>query len=1065
MRGPFLEIIAGPGYGKTTLLAQAIAGDDPPVAWMSCDPELSDPGMFFAYVAASFARPFPGFGADLRLQGPPQAQASAVGNEVIETVAGEVILALDDVHLLGDRAGVLLGSLAQALPGNVHLALASREPLGGPWTRVSNRGRRLGPSDLAFDDAEARLIVAETLPSDEVEEALERNEGWVTGLVLAAQAGSFGGKAAAREETFGYLANEVLSRLTPGTVQFLEETAILGRFTPALAQALVGEDVDARALCRELVARRLFTIRSSEGEWYRYHHLLQDALTHRLQDEPDKRRELHLRAAAAWTSADEPREAARHLLAAGDAARAMDMLAPLLESMALGHEASLVLSLVAGLPPAEVCRPEVILARALALVQTGDLAQALRVLPEAITGLLAQDEGARAAQALHRLLLAQELAGLPHEESIRAGEFFLPQLPADAPLVPACLIFLASRYGFTCDPDRAEEALEVATLHPAARRLPVIEAYASVVRAHYVTRLRGDHRRATAELDRGIAFLERNEEQDLFGLLPWAWGFVAIEKNWVGRYEEALVALDRVELWARRKGLGLSMVPALTWGRALAFTGLSRWHDAASQIAQGEASDAVAARSGGLWATYRTAPAALLAAHRADVAGLRAAIEAGQAGMATQGVRFEHPMLLCDLASAASAGGLADTARELAIQARTRAAESHVPWAIARAAVVLASVAPDASDADAALAVAIAVTESHTGFDELWSLRERSRSPDLLGRAIERGLGPSGAAAGLACRCGPDVLTEVAERLIAAPEKARVALLTAIERSDRRDDGLINRLSGIGLDGPSQRGGDGGQRAKTETRPALRFRALGGFGVDRGDRGITLAAFGRERSRALLGALLCARGPVHRDKLLEWFWPDLPPDRGQRAFHVALHGARRAIEPERRPRADSLIRLSGETYELVVAAPDSFDVTDFLGAAKGKERASLEAAERMHRGEPFPEWAYEEWSQSLRADVREARMAALERLGRIILDDGDPREAAKRFRDLLEMEPEREEWHRALMRCFWSAGEVALALRQFQACRTVLVRELGTEPSPETRELYARILREEEPAT
>lgn len=49
------------------------------------------------------------------------------------------------------------------------------------------------------------------------------------------------------------------------------------------------------------------------------------------------------------------------------------------------------------------------------------------------------------------------------------------------------------------------------------------------------------------------------------------------------------------------------------------------------------------------------------------------------------------------------------------------------------------------------------------------------------------------------------------------------------------------------------------------------------------------------------------------------------------------------------------------------------------------------------------------------------------------------------------------------MRCFWGAGEVALALRQFQACRTVLARELGTEPSPETRELYGRILREEEP--
>ena len=68
--------------------------------------------------------------------------------------------------------------------------------------------------------------------------------------------------------------------------------------------------------------------------------------------------------------------------------------------------------------------------------------------------------------------------------------------------------------------------------------------------------------------------------------------------------------------------------------------------------------------------------------------------------------------------------------------------------------------------------------------------------------------------------------------------------------------------------------------------------------------------------------------------------------------------------------------------------------------------------------------------------------------------------AISRYRLLLAREPEREGWHRALMRTYAAAGERALALRQFHACRTLLRERLGVAPSRETRELHTRILRE-----
>ena len=88
----------------------------------------------------------------------------------------------------------------------------------------------------------------------------------------------------------------------------------------------------------------------------------------------------------------------------------------------------------------------------------------------------------------------------------------------------------------------------------------------------------------------------------------------------------------------------------------------------------------------------------------------------------------------------------------------------------------------------------------------------------------------------------------------------------------------------------------------------------------------------------------------------------------------------------------------------------------------------------------------------------------VERLAAALVDAGRPREAIPRYRRLLLLEPEREGWHRDLMRAYAAAGERALALRQFHACRTLLRREQGVEPDAETRALYAALLREEDAA-
>ena len=229
-----------------------------------------------------------------------------------------------------------------------------------------------------------------------------------------------------------------------------------------------------------------------------------------------------------------------------------------------------------------------------------------------------------------------------------------------------------------------------------------------------------------------------------------------------------------------------------------------------------------------------------------------------------------------------------------------------------------------------------------------------------------------------------------------------------------------------------------------------------------------MSAFGRERARALLAALMCNPGPVHREQLLDWLWPDLDVERGLRAFHVTLHALRRAIEPEidRRSSDRSIVRAEGEGYRLVLWDDDATDLDDFLGraaaaaAGTGSPRRldALLEAEGAYAGPLFPEWPYADWALERRREVDRAYTTLLERLAETLSADGRHREAQLRWERLVALEPEREGFHRNLILGYAEAGEKALALRQYHACRAVLRRELGVEASPETRGLYQLIL-------
>ena len=346
-----LTLISAPaGWGKTTLLAAwaAAEAERRRFAWLSLDARDGEGGRFWTYVVAALRTLEPRFGlAALELLTAPgvdmEREAMPVLINEIEALQQPFVLALDDYHLIHSPAiHGQLAYLVEHLPAVCEIAMATRVQPPLPIARMRVRGELLEiqADALRFSAAETDALLNGLLQLDlereQVESLSRRTEGWAAGLYLAAlslrhqeDAGGFIDDFAGDDRHIvDYLATEVLAGL-PGDVRdFLLHTSILERLSVPLCDAVVGDRQAARIL-PEIERSNLFLIALDERrEWYRYHHLFADLLRRELErGGPALAPELHRRAAAWFLSRGDADGAIRHTIAAGDHARAAELVA------------------------------------------------------------------------------------------------------------------------------------------------------------------------------------------------------------------------------------------------------------------------------------------------------------------------------------------------------------------------------------------------------------------------------------------------------------------------------------------------------------------------------------------------------------------------------------------------------------------------------------------------------------------------------------------------------------------------------------------------------------------
>jgi LuxR family maltose regulon positive regulatory protein len=333
---------AGVGYGKTTLVRSWCTERREPVIWVTLDSADDDPVRLWTHLATGVERLGQGLGSRalscLAVAGAPIETAV---DEVMNGLAeynGPATIVLDDLHMVAGEAS--LGSIGHAidrLPTNSRIVAATRAdpPIGLARLRAKRALEEVRGRDLAFTVDETRELLSREgidLSGESVELLAERTEGWPAGLYLAAlwvrdlddpegRVREFAGSA---RQVGDYLTDEVLKALAAETRDFLLRTSVLGRFTPALCDALLERD-DSAAILTELARANMFLVSLDERrEWYRYHHLFGDVL----QLELGREAALDLRRrAATWCRQNGlVEEAIEYAAAAHDSAMVADLL-------------------------------------------------------------------------------------------------------------------------------------------------------------------------------------------------------------------------------------------------------------------------------------------------------------------------------------------------------------------------------------------------------------------------------------------------------------------------------------------------------------------------------------------------------------------------------------------------------------------------------------------------------------------------------------------------------------------------------------------------------------------
>lgn len=191
---------------------------------------------------------------------------------------------------------------------------------------------------------------------------------------------------------------------------------------------------------------------------------------------------------------------------------------------------------------------------------------------------------------------------------------------------------------------------------------------------------------------------------------------------------------------------------------------------------------------------------------------------------------------------------------------------------------------------------------------------------------------------------------------------------------------------------------------------------------------------------ALLAYLVRSETPVARERLASLLFADADDPLGAVRWNLA----------ELRRLLDDKNLLRGEPIVLDLPPDTDIDVHRLLKGTR-REAAALETiGETFLEGMSFPNSAaFETWLLMERRHLANAGANVMREAAMGRLAAGAPEEGVKLARKLVEIDPLDESYQSLLIRSLAASGDRSAARAQLEACRRLLLSELGVEPGPD----------------
>ena len=278
-------VVAPMGYGKTTAvnwyLAERAKAETLRIIRVSV---YSDNlAIFWKSVQEAFARtgfPF--------LRDYPCPTDAAGGGLLVDDLCHALAddtpcyLFIDDFHLLTDkRVSLFLCMLANRLPSNVHLIVASRDRFlpAAEVVRLGARVYQIGTEQLRLNHTELAVYAhrcGTELSDAQVESLLYSSEGWFSAVYLSLRTLSERCVLPSRHsDIYSTFTAAMIDPLPQRQREFLAVMGLADEFSAEMAQHITG-DADAGQILSLLTEQNAFVARLPDGVTYRFHHMMKE---------------------------------------------------------------------------------------------------------------------------------------------------------------------------------------------------------------------------------------------------------------------------------------------------------------------------------------------------------------------------------------------------------------------------------------------------------------------------------------------------------------------------------------------------------------------------------------------------------------------------------------------------------------------------------------------------------------------------------------------------------------------------------------------------------------------